>query len=165
MTYWKYLVTASLLGLSSCNFRNPDQIVVYDTIPAPENVIPSVSSNPEMTFSGKLPCADCAGIMTELTLVPDSMLYRLKEVYLNTGEGDKVFESTGTYAINRGTTQDTLAMVYQLNPGENDKIRAFKSVNDSALLVLDRNFDEINSALNYYLVRVQIIAPDSTIGN
>jgi uncharacterized lipoprotein NlpE involved in copper resistance len=93
------------------------------------------------------------------------MLYRLKEVYLNTGEGDKVFESTGTYAINRGTTQDTMAMVYQLNPGENDKIRAFKSVNDSALLVLDRNLDEIKSALNYYLVRVQIIAPDSTIGN
>lgn len=142
---------------ASCNYQNPDQYVVYDTLAVHTNSQIVRPSQPTMKFSGQLPCADCAGIYTELTLIPDSMTYRMKETYLNTGQGDQTFFSTGTYAINRGTTQDTGATVYQLNPGDQENGRAYKNINDSAIQALDRNLDEINSSLNYFLVKVDSI--------
>jgi copper homeostasis protein (lipoprotein) len=154
MTVWKYLAACTLLTVVACNYRNPDQIVVYDTIPGPVEIPNGNISSPEMKYSGKLPCADCGGIETVLTFIPDSMIYRMSETYLNTGDGDKTFESTGTYAMNRGTVQDSGAIVFQLNPGDSEKTRAFKEVGDNSILMLDRNFNEINSSLNYYLVKV-----------
>jgi len=154
MTVWKYLAVGTLLTVTACNYRNPDQIVVYDTIPGPAEMITGKLSSPLIKFAGKLPCADCAGIETELIFVPDSMIYRMRETYLNTGDGDKTFESTGTYALNRGTVQDSGATVFQLNPGDSERMRAFKEVGDDSILMLDRNLNEINSSLNYYLVKV-----------
>ncbi len=43
-------------------------------------------------YSGMLPCADCEGIKTEITLNDDNS-YLIKRRYL--GKGDKVFEETG----------------------------------------------------------------------
>jgi copper homeostasis protein (lipoprotein) len=153
MTLRNYVIAALLLALWSCNYSNPDQIVTYDTIPSTDAGTTRISE-PNLVFSGKLPCADCGGIETVLTFIPDSMTYRMKETYLNTGEGDKVFESNGTYAVNRGTVQDSGAGVYLLNPGDAEKSRAFKQETDSAIRMLDRNLNEFQSALNYYLVRV-----------
>lgn len=152
-------VVVCLISAVSCNFKNTEPVIVYDTIPAPTESLETFVSQPPMLFAGRLPCADCAGINTELYFYPDSMTFRIRETYINTGEGDKLFESTGTYAVNTGTTQDSGAKVYRLHPGDNEKARAFKVINDSALLMLDRNLDEIQSSLNYYLVRV----PDSLL--
>src|SRR4051794_38368415 len=98
MSLRNYAIAVLLFSFASCNYRNPDQIVTYDTIPSVETGIIKLSE-PILIYSGKLPCADCAGIETVLTFIPDSMTYRMKETYLNTGEGDKVFESNGTYAV------------------------------------------------------------------
>src|SRR6187402_2496419 len=127
-----HLFTGLFLTMAACNYRSHDQIVTYDTIPAADTGIPRISE-PNLTYAGKLPCLDCGGIETVLTFIPDSMTYRMKETYLNTGAGDKVLESNGTYAVNRGTVQDTGASVYLLNPGDHDKSRAFKQERDSAI--------------------------------
>ena len=158
MSTRNYLFTGLLLLLAACNYSSHDQIVTYDTIPAADTGIPRISE-PNLIYAGLLPCADCGGIETILTFIPDSMTYRMTETYLNTGAGDKVFESNGTYAVNRGTVQDTGAWVYLLNPGDQDKSRAFKQERDSAIRMLDRNWNEINSTLNYFLVRMN----DSTL--
>ena len=156
----KYFFIAGLLfTLAGCNFKDTNQVIVYDTIPAPAESLLIVPSRPAMLFAGRLPCADCAGINTELYFFPDSMTFRIRETYINTGDGDRLFESTGTYAVNTGTSQDSTVLVFQLHPGDKEKGRAFKLINDSSLLMLDRNLNEIHSSLNYALIKV----PDSLV--
>lgn len=153
MSVRNLFLAAWLLAGTGCNYRNPDQHIIYDTIPSAETSQVKLSV-PDLVYSGKIPCADCGGILTTLRLIPDSMTYRMKEIYLNTGEGDKVFESAGVYAVNKGTIQDTAATVYLLNPGDAEKSRAYKLENDSSIRVLDRNLNEINSTLNYSLLKI-----------
>lgn len=150
-----YLALALLLTSASCNFRSQDPIVTYDTIPSTEEITLNKIIQPHMTFYGTLPCADCGGIKTELTFIPDSMIYRMRETYLNTGMGDKQYESTGPYAINVGTAEDSGASVYQLNPGDTERIRSFRTENDTIIVMLDRHLHEIKSTLSYKLVRVR----------
>src|SRR5262245_24060220 len=56
-------------------------------------------SNPDasQTFTGVLPCADCAGIRHELTLHSDQhsgqpLTYALVQTYLGTRDGDRTFK-------------------------------------------------------------------------
>ena len=127
--------------------------MTYDTIPSTEEITMNKIIQPQMTFTGTLPCADCGGIKTELTFIPDSMIYRMRETYLNTGMGNKLYETTGTYAINVGTTEDSGASVYQLNPGDTERVRVFRTEADTIIVMLDRHLNEIKSTLNYRLVR------------
>jgi NlpE N-terminal domain len=60
------------------------------------------------TFAGVLPCADCAGIRTELTLFAEQpsgrpVRYELKHTYLGTRDGDRTFEKGGRTACDAGT--------------------------------------------------------------
>lgn len=48
-------------------------------------------------YQGKLPCADCEGIQTELQL-NDDKTYVLKETYLGKGDG-KPFETKGSFTF------------------------------------------------------------------
>jgi uncharacterized lipoprotein NlpE involved in copper resistance len=49
------------------------------------------------TYKGTVPCADCGGIETTLTLTTEGE-YRLQTVYK--GKSDQVFEKSGTYTWN-----------------------------------------------------------------
>jgi len=51
------------------------------------------------TYSGKLPCADCEGIKTEVVLRDDNS-YEIKRVYM--GKDDTVFEETGSLQWTEG---------------------------------------------------------------
>jgi len=56
----------------------------------------------EGVYNGKLPCADCEGIDTEIELKADST-YVIKTKYLGKGDG-KTFEEKGSYTWLDGST-------------------------------------------------------------
>jgi copper homeostasis protein (lipoprotein) len=94
-------------------------------------------------FVGTLPCADCSGLHTELTLFSKGpnlfaeATFFLRETYLGTREGDKAIESNGEWTIIRGSGNDRNATVYQLDPDKKNETRYFLKVGDDQLRLLD----------------------------
>lgn len=62
---------------------------------APDMHTAQISLDYAGTYKGTLPCADCEGIETELTLTDDGK-YTLKMTYL--GKEETSFEKSGTYS-------------------------------------------------------------------
>ena len=104
-------------------------------------------------FVGTVPCADCPGIETELTLVrrdPASAegTYRLRTTYLERGGP---FERTGAWTTLRGTPQDENATVYELDPDRPGQQQYFLKVDDDRVRMLDGARGPIASDLNFTL--------------
>ncbi|PSL49413.1 copper homeostasis protein (lipoprotein) [Chitinophaga niastensis] len=113
-----------------------------------------------ITYTGKLPCADCEGIITTLTLHqqqknPDFQ-FKMKETYQGMKSGkETTFSSEGTYSILRGNAIDPNATVIQLNPDKDRNLqRFFEQVGENELKMLDKDQHTIESSLNYSLKRV-----------
>src|SRR5262245_27619507 len=101
------LLASTCLLLASCS-------------PSPR--VPSPQSPPQAgaqanvntpgVFTGTLPCADCPGIRTELTLnAPaspggDQGTYTLRQTYLGTPDGDRTFDTGGRWTLLRGSAPD-----------------------------------------------------------
>ncbi|MFZ1431335.1 MAG: DUF333 domain-containing protein [Geminicoccaceae bacterium] len=105
-------------------------------------------------FVGTIPCADCPGIETELTLTrKDAQTaegsYRLRSTYLERGPP---IESTGDWTTLRGTPQDENATVYELDPDQPGREQYFLKVGDDRVTMLDRDRNPIPSDLNFTLV-------------
>lgn len=121
-----------------------------------------VASAGTMRFAGVLPCADCAGIRTELALVQDPQsgepqTYELKETYLGSMsvDGEKTFTTVGRWSIVRGTPGDAGTTAYRLDGGgKPEAARSFERVSDGEVRLLDREGKRIASTLNYALMRV-----------
>ena len=77
-------------------------------------------------FSGKLPCADCSGIETKLTLNEDGS-FLLDETYLEKKDGQ--FNAKGSYEVSEDGAFVTL------KEEGNDKPRVFLVEEDAAYLV------------------------------
>ena len=77
-------------------------------------------------FSGKLPCADCPGIETKLTLNEDGS-FLLDETYLEKKDGQ--FNAKGSYEVSQDGAFVTL------KEEGNDKPRVFLVEEDAAYLV------------------------------
>lgn len=110
------------------------------------------------SFEGVIPCADCGGIKTELTLYQDianseNNSYILKETYLGAKTGDTTFTSTGKWDILKGTPTDKEAIIYFLNYEEPDDARYFLKQSDSGIVMLDKDQKIIASEHNYTLTR------------
>ena len=119
-------------------------------------VIPSAMT---MSFSGDLPCADCPGIRTELTLTRDAPYsgdgtYRLVETYLERGAP---ITSTGIWGTLRGDAVDPDATVYVLNPDkpEGERRHYRRLGNDEALKVLGGDMTPLPDSLPSTLKRVK----------
>lgn len=115
---------------------------------------------PVGTYTGTLPCADCSGIRTTLTLSAQSQLqtgggtFHLSEEYLAAGNGNQRFDTQGRWLLLRGTPADRDATVYQLTSDGAERVMFFLRVGDQALRLLDRNQREIPSTANYTLTRM-----------
>ena len=121
------------------------------------------SSIPLATFTGILPCADCAGIRTDLTLYAEQpsgepTRYALRETYIGTRQGDRTVETTGSLAVKRGSASDPKATVYQLEAGRTDARRSFVRADDNELRMLDRELRDIKSAFPHSLYRAVTLA-------
>lgn len=112
-------------------------------------------------YWGILPCADCAGIRTELTLTQDSQTnqpqrYELTETHLGTmSQEEKPVTTRGRWSVLRGIDGDPDATVFALDGGGvPERARRFERLSDRELRQLDREGKRIDSSLNYVLARV-----------
>jgi copper homeostasis protein (lipoprotein) len=99
-------------------------------------------------YTGILPCADCAGIRTDLWVYAEqpsgeASRYGLRETYIGTRDGDRTVERTGRLALTRGTANDREATVYQLESERSDGRRNFVRAGDNELRLLDREKREL----------------------
>lgn len=111
------------------------------------------------TFSGVFPCADCEGLETYLTLYHDpatggATTYALKERYL--GKNTEPFVETGTWDYLRGTPADPDATVYGLNLDKpKNEQQYYLKVGESEVRLLDSSMNEINSPMNFTLMKTE----------
>jgi copper homeostasis protein (lipoprotein) len=100
------------------------------------------------TYTGILPCADCAGIRTDLWIYAEqpageASRYGLRETYIGTRGGDRTVERTGHLTVSRGTASERDATVYQLDSDRPDGRRNFVRAGDNELRLLDREKREL----------------------
>src|SRR4029453_1594701 len=118
------------------------------------------------TYTGILPCADCAGIRTDLWIYAEqpsgeASRYGLRETYIGTRGGDRTFERTGRLNIVHGSASDRDATVYQLDEHA-DARRNFVRAGDTELRLLDRELKELKSSAPRSLYRaVTLVEGDS----
>jgi copper homeostasis protein (lipoprotein) len=145
------LVSLTAVGLAACQ----EGKVAPPVTSADDPVAPAVSVKKVVAvYEGVLPCADCQGIRTELTLFEDDSTYKLVETYLGTPDGDRTVESEGTWALRRPTFKDPEASIYQLHPaGKPGEVRNFLIVDERQIRQLDAAGREIGSRLEYTLTR------------
>src|SRR5581483_12519292 len=92
-----------------------------------------------------LPCADCAGLRTQLTLsAPDSPAptegtFTEKYTYVSSPKGDLTREDKGTWKLVLGTPADKNAVVYELSVKGAKQRDYWLQVSADELQELDRN--------------------------
>lgn len=89
----------------------------------------------EGTYAGTMPCADCSGIYTEITLSGDN--FKKKTVYQGKEDGQNTFEESGKYAWNNDGSIITL---------DGDKSEQYQ-VGENKLFALDMNGKRITGDL------------------
>lgn len=123
------VITMSFLSCknnSSSHNDNKNQTVIVDET--------RNSTDYEGVYTGTMPCADCSGIYTEITLKGNE--YTMKTVYEGK-EGDNTFESKGNYTWNNDKTVITLG---------NDRGERYK-VKKGRLIALDMDGNVITGDL------------------
>ncbi len=107
------------------------------------------------TFSGMMPCADCSGIKTVLTLHRDAQgapsNYAMSETYVGRAVGTS--KTSGTWAIVRGDAADKNATVYQLHPSGASGGGSYLLVDENTLRLLDGNLGELPASIPHSLKR------------
>lgn len=105
-------------------------------------------------YVGTLPCADCAGIRTSLTLYTlgeggEPIVYRMTATYLGTPEGDRVEERLGPWSrVESGASQRV-----RLEPQDDARRQSFRVAGPDTLVLLDREERPIASAQDLSLRR------------
>lgn len=90
-----YLIAFAAIVLLACNGGSAEATVDEEVPTAPDGHNAQLSIDYEGTYVGLLPCADCEGIETELTLHKDNT-YDLSSKYIGKGDGQP-FVSTGVF--------------------------------------------------------------------
>lgn len=98
------------------------------------------------TYAGILPCADCSGIDTEITLNPDNT-FTLIEFYLSK-ESD-LYLTEGAWKLSPDKGYITLVS----SDEKQNPLNIYYTLKGRDLLKLDINARPIESNLNYYLRR------------
>jgi len=105
------------------------------------------------TFAGDLPCADCPGQRLVLTLFADHS-YRLRRTYLGVNRGaDEDFYELGRWEQSR---DDGSRVILH---GGSKEANQYRLVSSKRLRLLDKEGNDIDSALNYDLERQADIDP------
>jgi copper homeostasis protein (lipoprotein) len=143
------ILSISVATQSSC-------ILSAQTTTTPKQDSPTAKSPMQLVaqYRGVLPCADCPGIDTTLSLLAyspndlDHTRYVLKSSYQ---ERNNTFTETGTWTIVHGTPNNPDATVYQLKPKNGGQPTNFLRVSDNEILQLDSERRRIDSKLNFSL--------------
>jgi copper homeostasis protein (lipoprotein) len=148
-----YYITFLLFGVVSCR-QNPNvrEPISYDErnsslVYATDSVYRFIEK-----YKGTLPCADCPGIITEITFINDSLIYRESNTYIDRKTTNVL---TGSYTTDRGYKSDDDATVYVLDDNKPGNERWFLKLNDSTLLMLDQKEEIIDSSIRHKLFKIQ----------
>jgi copper homeostasis protein (lipoprotein) len=116
-----------------------------------------ITSGTWLIYEGTLPCADCSEIKTRLEIMIDysnpEPPFIMKQAYIGSKDEDKTAITHGVYGTLKETYRNTDETVYELNPDKPNDKHYFLRVNDDTLKMLSRDIKEIQSELNYNLVR------------
>lgn len=90
-------------------------------------------------YVGTLPCADCSGIRTTLTLYSmgaagPPLFYRMTATYLGTADGDRTEERLGPWLRVRAGEEERA----RIEPHDDAARQSFRRVSADALVLLDR---------------------------
>lgn len=146
----------------ACNSRPETTPATNPNIDSALAVKTKIPGEPDATrtfigvFEGVLPCADCEGIKTELTLYQDvanadNNSYILKETYLGINTGDTTFTSKGKWDVLKGIKTDKEASVFFLNYDRPDESIYYLKEDEATIVMLDKEQNRIQSSLNYTL--------------
>lgn len=109
---------------------------------ASENQLPNL--NFPASFEGTLPCADCAGIQTQVNLWDDGV-FHIEETYLGTEDGDVVFMSLGRWHVDPAANNKIYLH------GSKEAPAIYTILEDGKLELMDRHGQKIESTLSYTL--------------
>jgi uncharacterized lipoprotein NlpE involved in copper resistance len=108
------------------------------------------------SFSGKLPCADCSGITTSLTLQknsddPSEGTFVMIQTY--EGKGTQPVTTLGKWDVVRGTPLNKDAIVIKLKPSDGSVNQYWLVVDNDTLQMLDTQENLIKSPFSLQLKR------------
>jgi copper homeostasis protein (lipoprotein) len=134
-----------LAALSACSSPTPERTETPAVPTVPARAIGALSG--PSSWRGELPCADCAGIATTITLSPDGT-YRRQAAYLGTsGGGDTILTDIGRWTHAAEGTRVHLR-------GSAEAPSHYAVDADGALRQLDLEGNDIASDLDYRLPAV-----------
>jgi len=105
------------------------------------------------TYTGTLPCADCSGLVTTLTLIKqhrNSGSYVLHELY--EGKMTTPLVTEGKWKITRGSADNPKAHVLLLLPSDNEEVAYYLIDGETKLTMLNQEKGKIDSPFNETLV-------------
>lgn len=137
--------------------RLPQALALAGALAACASAPPQPAAGPPQplvlpaTYAGQLPCADCPGIRTTVTLRADST-YLLRRVYRQAEGGrDRASVELGRWRVEEGGRR------LVLNGG--DAVERFAVLGARTLRLLDQEGREIRSSLSYDLARAPRVDP------
>ena len=137
------------------------QVIRFDHHPAPAQKMAAALIG---VYCGMLPCADCQGIDTTLTLYAKSpqefvnTSYLLQQTYRGTRDGDRTFAERGTWKLLKASAADPNATILQLR-SDRGEIQNFVRISNDELKLLDRERRDIASPFNLSLKRTDQSRP------
>lgn len=155
------LAVAVMAGALGCAPKAPKEQAATPEAAPPAETTPMGAPSPALfaMFEGTLPCMDCGGIKTELSLLADGT-YKISETYMATKDGDKVMSSGGKWSTMTGTPTDAAATVYMLvDAGDPATMRHFVVTSESEIKILDKDLKVMASDANTSLMKKE--APTS----
>jgi len=114
-----------------------------------EKVTTPTTAAVEETYEGTLPCADCEGIHTTLTLRENPPTFTMNQVYAGT---PTTFDQDGTWNTTTNSAGETVYILTPTNPNES---KTYLLKDDNAVTMLDGNMNKIDSDLNFTLTKKQ----------
>ncbi|MCD7901281.1 MAG: copper resistance protein NlpE [Bacteroides sp.] len=139
------LMTVMILSLSGCGNNRPktQNNAISDTVDTHNS---RNSLDYEGTYTGTIPCADCSGIKTELTLHGDT--YTITYIYEGKGNDvENTFTETGSYTWDKSGSIITL---------DHDTLNHWQ-VAENMLLALDDKGKQITGDLaDMYILRKKL---------
>lgn len=142
MKYFFTLLLLIPLTLTGCKSESQNLNVTT------EQTTPSQTLSADGPYSGTLPCADCPGIETTLTLYYDSSTKQPVKYFLNETYIDQTspLSSQGKFTLSSKNNQT----VIQIEPDDTELAKYFLQLNSNTLRQLDRNGQEYSAKLGNY---------------
>lgn len=142
-TYIAAAVLGSAVLITGCQSQPPEE--------------PANPTAQKVTYSGMLPCADCSGIRTTLTLYRDQYdnptRFELREDYLSGSKVELSATERGSWEAEKRLQANNEFDVYTINPDDPEADRHYIKDAVNAIEQLDRNGNRIESNMNYRLLR------------